>query len=202
MLKTPEYLSLLVLIKQLFGQQEELTEQKEQLIEWAQRVKLLQLQSVGDGVSATLVSDLEQQLPQMIVLAVELSQQDISPTLIEALQKEIEGFYQQIKQIDKTYNDGQLLENWQESFESDQKEVKETESEQIIQIQEAIEVEQENQTQEPEQEEQTQEATQVKHDEQTSKELQSNETPVLNEVTFLNANATEDYESHIACLFE
>ena len=113
MLTTPEYLSLLALIKQLFTQQDELTEQKQQLIEWAQRVKLLQLQSVGDGVSATLVSDLEQQMPQMIVLAVELSQKDISPALIEALQQEIELFYQQVKQIDKTYSDEQLLENWQ-----------------------------------------------------------------------------------------
>lgn len=117
--KIPEYLTLLKTIKQLCSPQSVSLEDKNQLLDWAYKTKLLQLQFNGNAISKPLVDSLNQLLMPVTEVIVRLNSLANNDKQLNEFHQQIDDFYQPLHQLTDTLENEALQEQWQKAVAED-----------------------------------------------------------------------------------
>ena len=118
MLKIPDYLPLLTTIKQLFKDDLNTnTQDKDWLINWAQKTAILRLQLNGKAVSAALLDSLQQDMALIMPIIIKLNGVKGAAQWVGPLHTEVVDFYQQLglwadEHSSELLDEKTLQDNW------------------------------------------------------------------------------------------
>ncbi|MCL1124969.1 hypothetical protein [Shewanella surugensis] len=126
MIEIPKYLSLLDTIKQLFQNEKTEKTDKNDLLNWAKKIALLQLQVTSQSVSQILVNSLIHDSTQIMAINIKRHNQLNSSNEAERQHLNqfhllIEHFYQALNQLSPTYTDEDISQQWMITSQSERK---------------------------------------------------------------------------------